>query len=122
MFERLWEALQLLSEEEIEKLTDSHFAIEIQVVRKRIKNTSELNSIDVEITGAIETLGEFTTRTEAVSFLEQKFPIRKDLESIARRLDIRISKQDTIKDIKEKVADATVGARLRSIAIQGKQS
>ena len=122
MFGRLWEALQRLSEEEVEKLTDSHFAIEIHIVRKRIKNNIELNSIDTNVDRAIETLALFPTRTEAMNFLKEKFPTRKDIELIARRLDIPIVRQDTIKVLQEKVVESTVGARLRSKAIQGNQS
>ena len=51
--------------------------------------------------------------------LDDKYPSKKVLEVIARKLDIPITRQDKIEDLRDKIVEATVGAKIRSQAIQG---
>lgn len=67
----------------------------------------------------IDKIMAFSTRQEAQRFLDEHYFTRKALEIIARHLDIPIVKQDKVEILRDKVIEATVGARIRSQAIQG---
>ena len=66
-------------------------------------------------------LNEASTREEGVLVLEENLKGRAELESFAKTIDVPIIKSDKVTNIKEKIVDATVGARLRSGAILGKK-
>jgi hypothetical protein len=59
------------------------------------------------------------SRQEAQAFLDARYSSKKAMEMIARRLDLPIVRQDKVEDLRDKVVEATVGARIRSQAIQG---
>lgn len=116
---RILDAIEALSEEEFTKLADSVYSVEIRITRKRNKeepvplvSEEDLQSLIAKITG-------MPNREEAQQFLDINFSARKSIEPIARRLDIPIMKQDKIEILRDKIIEATVGARIRSEAIQG---
>jgi len=115
----LVDAVERLSEEDISKIGDESYSIEIRLVRKRTKDES-ISLIPVtDLANIIEKLTAFANRNEAQQFLYTNFSTRKAIEPIARKLDIPISKQDKVETLRDKVIEATVGARVRSQAIQG---
>jgi hypothetical protein len=60
------------------------------------------------------------SRTDALAILTSKLKSKKDLEIVARKLDIPIIKSEKAEALQEKIIEATAGSRLRSKAIQGK--
>lgn len=118
-FQRLVEAVERLSEDNFSKLSDESFNIEIRLTRKRSKEESSTPTHDADLENIILKLTAFPNREEAQQFLETNFSTRKSVEIIARKLDIPISKQDKFETLRDKVIEATVGARVRSMAIQG---
>lgn len=119
-FRRIAEAIDALAEEDVGKLSDPNFLIGIKITRNKTKNNL-IQSIDQEdLDLAIKKLIGYETREEASMFLLNNYPTRKLLEPIARKLDIPIIKQDKIEILREKIVEATVGAKIRSQAIQGK--
>lgn len=118
-FRRLADAIERLSEDNFSKLSDESFNIEVRLTRKRSKGESPPPTHDANLANVIEQLTTFPNREEAQQFLNSNFSTRKAIESIARRLDIPISKQDKVETLRDKVIEATVGARVRSQAIQG---
>ncbi|WP_426801940.1 hypothetical protein [Xanthomonas campestris] len=119
LFRRLTEALHMLSEEELRKLSDPQFAVEIRAVRRRAKDDSSLLLPDKTAEDAIAEITLMSSRQDAQALLDLKFSSKKALELIARKLDIPIVRQDKIEDLRDKIVEATVGARMRSQAIQG---
>lgn len=113
------DAIDRLSEEDFSKLGEGLYNVEIRITRKRNKEdvVSPIQETDLE--NVIEKLTDFPSREAAQYFLDANFSTRKSFELIARKLDISISKQDKIETLRDKVIEATVGARLRSQAIQG---
>lgn len=115
---RLAGALERMSEDELSRLNDPNCEIEIRVIRRRSKeeNTPEalfnLNDIVAKLTA-------FPSRAEASQFMEATFETKKTLEQIARHLDVPVNKQDKVETLRDKIIEATVGARLRSEAIKG---
>jgi hypothetical protein len=119
VFRRLTEALGSLSEEELKKLSDPQFAVEIRAIRRRSKDEPTFLPADATAKEAIDQLLLLPSRQDAQAFLDSKFSSKKALELIARSLDIPIIRQDRVEDLRDKIVEATVGARIRSQAIQG---
>jgi len=119
VFRRLTEALDALSEDELKKLSDPQYAVEIKATRRRTKDDSSLLPLDTSAEDAIAQITSLPTRQDAQALLDSRFPSKKALEIIARKLDIPIVRQDRIEDLRDKIVEATVGSRIRSQAIQG---
>lgn len=119
VFRRLTEALDALSEDELKKLSDPQFSVEIKAVRRRSKEETGLLVPDNSAEEAIAQLAAQANRQDAQALLDERYPSKKALELIARRLDIPIIRQDKVEDLRDKIVEATVGARIRSQAIQG---
>ena len=115
---RLINALNHLSADELSKLADDSYNIEIRLTRKRNKDE---NFIDAKAShqDLISKLTNFNSREEAQQFLDENCPTRKLLEPVARSLDIPILRQDRVDILRDKIIESTVGARIRSEAIQG---
>lgn len=116
---RLVDAVEQLSEDDISKIGDESYSIEIRLTRKRNKEEPISPIQETDLANVIEKLTAFANREEAQQFLNANFSTRKSVELIARKLDIPISKQDKVETLRDKVIEATVGARVRSQAIQG---
>ncbi len=119
VLERLIDTVEDLSDNDFAKITDESFNIEIHFKRKRTsENLIEIVQ-DADLVNIVESLVTFPNREAARQFLDTHFSSRKALEPIARKLDIPISKQDKIEALMGKIIETTVGARVRSQAIQG---
>lgn len=119
VFRRLTEALDSLSEDELKKLSDPQYTVEVKAVRRRAKDERGLPPPDTSAEEAIAQLTSLPSRQDAQTVLDSKYPSKKALELIARKLDIPIIRQDKIEDLRDKIVEATVGARIRSQTIQG---
>lgn len=119
VFRRILEALNSLSGEEINNLSDPLYSVEVRVVRRQSKEELTLFSADINVEDAINEVSVLATRQEAQALLDEKYLSRKALEPIARKLDIPIMRQDKVEVLRDKIIEATVGARIRSQAIQG---
>lgn len=119
VFRRLTEALDELSEDELKKLSDPQYVVEVRAIRRRVKDDSVILRSDASAEDAVVRISSLPSRQDAQAFLDSNFPSKKALEVIARRLDIPIIRQDKVEDLRDKIVEATVGARIRSQAIQG---
>jgi hypothetical protein len=116
--QRILKAIAELSEDDFQKLLSDSYTVEIKIVRKRHKEESGVfDNIDVSAM-ALEII-KFSSREEAQMYLDANFSSRRKLEQIARHLNIPILKSDRAEALRDKIVEATVGARLRSQAIQG---
>lgn len=111
-------ALENLKDEDLAKLTDPAFHVEIKITRRRSKEDAEAG-VTLDLAGIVTKLTAFSSRNEASSFLSSTFETKKPLEQIARHLDIPIIKQDKVETLRDKIIEATTGARIRSVAIKG---
>lgn len=108
-----------LSVEDMEKLLDPSYDVELKLVKRRSKEGIDMRPSS-GLESAIDALARVESRQEAYDFLMRSFETRRTLEMLARFLDVPVVKQDKIESIRDKVIEATVGARLRSEAIKGK--
>ena len=67
---------------------------------------------------AITSLELCRSRTEAARILDA-WPTKRELESLARQLDLPVRSRDTIALLQEKIIEGTIGFRLRSKAVRG---
>lgn len=116
---RLAEAMQSLSDEDLLKLTDENFSVDIKISRRRGKTSTEISESKDSIKILSEKLLSIQDRNEAFTFLSSNFKTRKTLENVARIFDVSVLKTDKFETLAEKIVEATVGARKRSEAIQG---
>jgi hypothetical protein len=116
---RLIDAIDILNEDDFSKFSDESYTIEVKFIRRRNKEDIAPTIGESEIKIFIEKLINISSREEAHNFLNINLGTKKSLELIAKKLDILISKQDKIEIIRDKIIEATVGARIRSQAIQG---
>lgn len=115
---RLAVALEKMSDEELARFSEPGTEIEIKVLRRRIRDDVAPNAL-VDMTETVAKLTASASRSEASKLLEDSFATKKALEQIARHLDVVVSKQDKAETLRDRIIEATVGARLRSEAIQG---
>ena len=115
---RVAAALERLSIDEVSRLSDPNCEIEIKVIRRRAKEEPLPEALQ-NINELVAKLTAFPSRADASQFMEANFETRKTLDQIARHLDVPVLKQDKLEVLREKVIEATVGARLRSEAIKG---
>lgn len=115
---RLAIALEGMSDEELARLNEPGTEIEIKVLRRRLKEVGT-PVIQIDIADITARLAMVSSRAEASEYLEKNFGTKKVLEQIARSFDVVVSKQDKTETLRDRIIEATVGARLRSEAIQG---
>lgn len=116
---RLAAALERMSDEEIARLNEPGTEIEIKVLRRRSKDEELTPGARLDLTDVVAKLTAAASRSDASRFLDDSFGTKKALEQIARHLDVVVSKQDKAETLRDRIIEATVGARLRSEAIQG---
>lgn len=115
---RVAAALERMSIDEVSRLSDPNCEIEIKVIRRRVKEEPSPEALE-NINELVAKLTAFPSRADASQFMEATFETRKTLDQIARHLDVPVLKQDKLEVLREKIIEATVGARLRSEAIKG---
>ncbi len=126
-FSKLEKAVSSLSESEFEALMKNDFSISIDISDKLSKQSDNSKKqtvvvIDEELLKQVSgLLDNATSRELGLEIVNQHFKNKKQLEIFAKYIDVAFQKSDRIDSIKERLVDATVGARLRSSAIQGKE-
>jgi len=115
---RLAAALERMSDEELARLNEPGAEIEIKVFRRRTKDEFTPKA-QLDLVAIVAKLTEAANRSDASKFLDESYGTKKALEQIARHLDVVVSKQDKTETLRDRIIEATVGARLRSEAIQG---
>ena len=103
--------IENLSEVDMNKLESNKYTIKHSLIPTEGKS---INSNEI-----INILNSINSRREGESFLISKKTSKSDLESIAKRMDIPLSKKDNIAKMIQKIIEGTIGYRLNSQAIQG---
>jgi len=115
---RLATVVERMSDDDLARLNEPGVEIEIKVLRRRIKNDL-VSEVRLDLPDIVTKLTASANRADAAKFLDDGFEAKKTLEQIARHLDVVVLKQDKAETLRDKIIEATVGARLRSEAIQG---
>ncbi|WP_156351894.1 MULTISPECIES: hypothetical protein [Pseudomonas] len=115
---RLSSALLRLTSEDLSKLVDPAYDVEIKITRRRAKEEAGPDVLE-NISSIIDKLTHCASREDAAAYLDDSFSTKKPLEQIARFLDIAINKKDRLDNLRDKIIESTTGARIRSEAIKG---
>ena len=118
--EEILSELNRLSESDVSKLEDGGYSISLKILKKKTQRESKNEMADSQKSEILKELQGCTTRDEGYEVLSKYFNSKIELEAFARFLDISVLKQDKADQIKTKIIESTVGATLRSNAIQGK--
>lgn len=118
LLRRLADAIERLSADEQSRLLDTAYEIELRPVRRRQKSSS-IGEPELDISRLVSDLSAFDSRERALHHLIEVASTRVQVERVARFLDIPIAKHDKVEMLRDRVIEATVGSRLRSIAIKG---
>jgi len=106
-----------LSEEDIRRVLLGENELRIDIVEKKSANTNKFSPVEIDVEKILGSLNESNDRNIALDLLSPMN--KKSLEVVARALDIAIQRTDKIDTLRQKIVESTVGARLRSSAIQG---
>lgn len=101
--------------------TGTHKVV-IKLQKKKSSAKKATNLSDNLLDDLAKRLQTCQSREEGLSLLARSLRTKKELELFARHLDVLILKKDKISQIRDKIIEATVGAILRSDAIQGTKS
>lgn len=115
---RLADVVERMSDEDLARLNEPGIEIEIKILRRRIKDELAPEAL-LDLPDIVSKLIASASRADAAKFLDDGLDAKKTLERIARHLDVVVLKQDKAETLRDKIIEATVGARLRSEAIQG---
>ncbi len=112
--------LNRLSDSDICKLEDGDYSISLKIIKNKAQRESNSEITDSQKDEILKEIQRCKTRDEGYEILSKYLTSKKEFESFARFLDISVLKQDKVDEIKAKIIESTVGAILRSNAIQGK--
>jgi hypothetical protein len=122
VFENVAREIAALSEEDLRKLAGNDYSLNLRVVRTRSKAADAGEVPPEDHKALIADLEKAENREDGIQVLEDALPSKRETEAFAKFLDISVLKQDKLSSIREKIVEATIGARLRSQAIQGKKT
>ena len=113
-----------LTNEELEILESGKFELSLNIPKGRYSKGDKpaITTLDESSLKSIgEQLDSAKSREEGLVIIEASLKNKNELEIFAKYIDVAVMKSDRVDKIKNNIVDATVGARLRSSAIQGKE-
>lgn len=122
ILEELAKQVSQLPPSDIQKIENGSHEISVNVIRKKSRQTGEKALLNIDKDEVLSQLNECKSREEGHLVISDALKNKSELEQFARHLDVLVLKQDKVGQIKDKIIEATVGATLRSNAIQGKSS
>jgi len=120
IFELLAKQVSMLSESDIQKIEKGTHELSVSLVKKKMAQVGSAELSETQKEDLLSRLNSCTSREEGRAVISEALKNKKELELFARHLDVLVLKQDKVDQIKDKIIEATVGAILRSNAIQGK--
>lgn len=123
MLRRLLEAVENMSESDIEQLVNSTDRLKITVsqstrAKSRISEGSKMSGDEMWI--LIRELQNCKTREEAREILHRdpRAPLKDNLTKVAKLLKVHVNKHDRREALEDKIVESVIGVKLRSEAIR----
>ena len=113
-----------LSDADFKKLDSGEYEISLRLVKSSLKENSTKSKVSITrktLDLISEELNSVNTREAGIEIIESHLKNKSELELFAKHIDVAVMSSDKVSKIKDSIVDATVGARLRSSAIQGKE-
>jgi hypothetical protein len=112
-----------LTDEEMKKIEEGKFELSFNFSKE--KSSKAEKTIFVIEEKSFKTITDqldlAKSREEGLEIIESTLKNKNELELFAKHIDVAVMRSDKVETIKSNIVDATVGARLRSNAIQGKK-
>lgn len=121
LLEDLTVQIDKLSESDLLKIRSGTHEIAVQIKKRKSTLDNKEHLTDEKKHSILKELQNHGTREDGLVFLSSNSLTKKELEQLAKSLDVLILRQDKVEQIKDKIIEATIGAVLRSNAIQGKK-
>ena len=112
-----------LTNEELEILESGNFELSLNMPKRKSSKGDKQSATTLDegsLKSISEQLDSAKSREEGLVIIESSLKNKNELEFFAKHIDVAVMKSDRVDKIKDNIVDATVGARLRSSAIQGK--
>lgn len=122
LLEDLASQIGCLSEAELSKIDEGTHELTLTITKKKSTQSVIQEFSDDQKEELLNKFQECRSREEGLVLLSEYLKNKKELEQFARFLDVLVLKQDKVEQIRDKIIEATVGAVLRSNAIQGKKT
>jgi hypothetical protein len=128
LLHRLADCIEHISRDEIEELLSGRMALthlnelskekhlERRPVRRAAKKLEEPTAKELAF---VNRLREFASRDEGLDMLEGAKLNKRDLERLARLMDLPVLREDDAEKLRQKIVEASIGSRLNSRAIRG---
>jgi len=120
ILEELAKQVPQLSEADIQKIEKGTHKLSVKLIKKKTDQPESAELLAPRKEALLSRLYSCTSREEGHAVISEALKNTKELKQFARHLDVLVLKQDKAEQIEDKIIEATVGAILRSNAIQGK--
>ena len=128
LFHRFAETLERSSATDLEALIAGHADLVISSspstatrpygkLHNRLKRPSQQSTKD--LVGLVEELRQLESRADGVNLLKKVQLSKKELEELARLMDLPVLREDDAERLRQKVVEESIGSRLNSQAIRG---
>lgn len=111
--------IEMFDDKDLDKLENGDFSLSLKLIKKNKNHNKNISLLNENIDEIIKKLNECKTREEGLIVLNEKIKNRKELEIFAKKMDVFFMREDKVDKIKNNIIEATIGAKLRSDAIQG---
>lgn len=112
--------LENLSDDDVAGLVRGDLRITIAKSKPRRRARKSERPDPESLRPVLEFLNSAETREAGFEKLNETMPTKAHLEALARLVDLPIQRSDTVEDLQRNIVEATIGYRLRSKAIQGR--
>jgi len=116
--QELIEQLETLTDSDLKKLETGEYTLGLKVSKVSKTNSVKCVKKDTSYLEVEEKLSACVSRELGLEILNNHFANKRELEMFAKYVNVYVMKQDKVDKVKEKIIEGTVGAALRSSAIQ----
>lgn len=121
LFRELQDAVLELNEGELEKIISGEYQFVLKVVKKRTGTSAKISSVDdFSYSDLLNLLNQCESREQGNELLSRELKTKSEFEKFARHVEVAVMKSDKLEKIRDNIIESTVGAKLRSDAIQNK--
>ncbi|GAA0518245.1 hypothetical protein GCM10009414_29860 [Tatumella terrea] len=122
LLSELTDSISFLSDSDVEKIISGDYQMAIKIQKK--KNTTSLNNDfvknNIDFEKVLNDFNLIEDRQAGAEYLNDKLKTKANFEKFAKSIDVAVMKSDKLEKIRENIIESTIGARLRSEAIQNK--
>ncbi|GBU25009.1 hypothetical protein R83H12_01648 [Fibrobacteria bacterium R8-3-H12] len=119
--EKLIREIENLSEDELKKIDNDIYEVKIKIEKIKKKASKKIELTEYVMKAYENKLYNMSSREDGREFLSYTLKDKPSVECFAKFMHVSFLKQDNKGYIIDKIVEATIGAKLRSIAIKGEQ-